>query len=326
MAMLTQKESTGESANFSKMKRNPLNPVPCSSASIAPWTIQVPKMFIFPEKFQEIQALLEWLKGYEPSSRIVSFQSVELTPLFLRAIADPVEMQKWGDESDYLPVERGITERDAREIVHELLLAVFDIHNRGIAHGHIHLDNVRKNRHTGRVVILEHVFPVTAIIPNTSYGVNLFLCAAPEIIMREPFGYPVDVWSIGVILHQLLIPDKTFITEDVVGTDLLSPFVMGLDQLTQSFLMLCLKAEPSERPTLAELFSHPFVASTLTCSTIMEVATSVHHEKEISDESSSGMDCSELSSQRLEEDSSSENSDYDSNTSEGVSEVKYIRL
>lgn len=304
-------------------------PLAYNPKSTAPWTLQVRKVFVFPEKFQEIQALVEWLKGYDPSSRIVTFQSVELTPLFLRAVPDPLVMESWGDEAEYFPLGRGITELQAREVVRELLLAIYDLHHRGIAHGHIHLDDLRRHHPTGRVVILGHIFPITAFIPNTFYARHKLLCAAPEIVKREPFGYSSDIWSVGVVLHQLLIPERIFVTEDIISTDLLSPFLIGLDELTQSFLILCLKAEPSERPTLAELLLHPFVRNTMrTPSAVDAEEGSPDHAECCGDRnsSSSHSENNDEFSQSVEEGCDSEQSEYDSETSEDSSEIKYVRL
>lgn len=289
------------------------------------WNIQIRKMLIFPEKLPEIQVLLRWLQEYEPSAHIVSFCSIELTPLYLRAIADPVAMESWGDASEYIPLKRGMKECEAKVVVQELLLAILDIHNRGMAHGHIHLGNIRRHRSTGRVVILEHILPVTLFVPSTPHASSIFSCAAPEVKKREPFGCAADVWSVGVVLHELIVPDKAFLTEDIVGTDLLSPFLVGLDELTQSFLMLCLKPEPSERPTLAELVLHPFVANTFSYSVTEKYErNSSCSDKEIHEKSDS--DWSESTTESVNEDRSSVESEGYSESSEYESEVKYVRL
>lgn len=33
---------------------------------------------------------------------------------------------------------------------------------------------------------------------------------APEMIQREPYSYPADCWSFGVIVHQLLALERPF--------------------------------------------------------------------------------------------------------------------
>jgi serine/threonine protein kinase len=33
---------------------------------------------------------------------------------------------------------------------------------------------------------------------------------APEMIAREPYSYPADCWSFGVIVHQLLALERPF--------------------------------------------------------------------------------------------------------------------
>lgn len=261
-------------------------------------------MFIFPEKYQEIVALNNWLKDHGPSPHIVPFESVNLTPLFLHAVADVHAMEKWGNPSEYHPLKRGISEEDARPIIRELLRAVRHIHERGIAHGHINLDTVRQHSTTGRIVILEHIIPIGATVPNTVFSKSLLTVAAPEIKRYEPFSYPADIWSIGVILQQLLYADKDFSTADIEDTDLLSPYVSGLNGVTTGFLMICLKSDASDRPSLAELIAHPYASDAKIGTGILDAMT----DDDLSNTNSSDDECTEEKTSN-ESDESEEDSD-----------------
>lgn len=264
-------------------------------------------MFIFSEKFPEIVALNNWLKGHGPSSHLVSFETVQLTPLFLHAVADSSATEKLGDPSEFVPLKRGMPEEDARPIIRELLRAVRHIHERGIVHGHINLETVRQHRNTGRIVILEHIIPIAATVPNTTYSKSLLTVAAPEIRRYEPFSYAADIWSIGVILQQLLYADKEFTSDDVEDTDLLSPYVCGLNGVTTGFLMMCLKSDPADRSSLADLIAHPFATDVKIGTGILDARS----DDDLSNTNSSDDECTEENSQNDSDESEEDESDED---------------
>eukprot|EP00796_Vickermania_ingenoplastis_P006153 gene6153-4432_t len=256
---------------------------PQPDSQLLSWDIKMRKLFIFSEKVPDIISLNDWLQNFAPSPHIVPFETIKLTPLFLHAVASPSAADLLGNPKDYIPLERGLTEGEARKVVGELLRAVRHIHDRGIAHGHIQLENVRQHRATRQIVILEHILPITAVIPNTTLFKGMHTVLAPEIQKCEPFSYPADIWSVGFILQQLLVPGRAFSTADLEDTDLLSPFVSGLSGLAAGFLMLCLKSEPNDRPTLAELIQHPF-ASDQTIETGIVTMDSNDESEELSEQ------------------------------------------
>ncbi len=66
--------------------------------------------------------------------------------------------------------------------------------------------------------------------PHTQYvGVRWY--RAPEILLRGPYSLPVDMWSLGVIVAELIT---------------LVPLFPGTDQIDQISKMLALLGDPSE--------------------------------------------------------------------------------
>lgn len=266
------------------------------------WDLKIRKMFIYPEKVPGIVQLNEWLQSYSPSRHLVSFSSIRLTPLFFHAEADDRNVELLGHPSEYAHLTRGVLENDARAVVGELLQAVAHIHERGIAHGCLSLENIVAHNTSGSIVILRHVLPITTFVPTIkSTRLNL---AAPEIKSSNPFSYPADIWSIGVILQQLLVPDKDLCTEDLEDFDLLSPHAAGLSGLAVGFLMQCLKSDPNDRPTLAELLAHPFTLVKSIETGVLEdnEDDAESEESESSDETSSSESSSSDASEESEED------------------------
>lgn len=113
---------------------------------------------------------------------------------------------------------------------------------------------------------------------TTSVGSVAYM--SPERVRSEEYGYPSDIWSIGVTLAELAIGqfpfpgDRAFDVCIVVGQNRATvdwsqwegtddctghPFVFG--EHLKNFVSLCLQSDPSARPTAAALLEHPFIAA-----------------------------------------------------------------
>lgn len=41
---------------------------------------------------------------------------------------------------------------------------------------------------------------------------------APEVLMRQPYGFEVDIWAVGIILYAMLYGKPPFESKDVKKT------------------------------------------------------------------------------------------------------------
>ena len=99
------------------------------------------------------------------------------------------------------------------------------------------------------------------------------LYMAPELVKREPYCEKVDVWSLGVITYQLLSGKTPFeSTRSLRKIDwnikhkqvtFASSKAENWDDISQNakdFILACLTRNQSERPSINELFEHPWIA------------------------------------------------------------------
>lgn len=89
---------------------------------------------------------------------------------------------------------------------------------------------------------------------------------APEILEgKTGHSYEVDTWSLGVIIYTLLIGKPPYETPDVKTTykkirmnSYSFPEHVPLSDAARGLITKILNLDPSKRPTLDEIFQHPF--------------------------------------------------------------------
>jgi len=106
---------------------------------------------------------------------------------------------------------------------------------------------------------------------NTSVGSLLYM--APEVARGEDYKCKPDVWSLGIIVYELICGDPplmscTSIKETVtrlVNSDAprIPAYQICSDQ-ARDFLNCCLSIDPTRRATAANLTQHPFLATACT--------------------------------------------------------------
>jgi len=111
---------------------------------------------------------------------------------------------------------------------------------------------------------------------NTLAGTPYWM--APEVILEKGYDGRADVWSLGItciemahgkppfhsvrpIMAMVLIPNKPPPTLDADK---------GFSEEFNDFVTLCLKKNPSERPTASELLKHPFIKKATSLKPLVE--------------------------------------------------------
>lgn len=149
-----------------------------------------------------------------------------------------------------------------------VLQALAVLHAQGVIHRDIKSDSILLT-HDGRVKLSDFGFcaQVSKEVPRRKSLVGTPYWMAPELISRLPYGPEVDIWSLGVMVIEMVDGEPPYFNEPPLKAmkmirDNLPPRLKNLHKASPSlkgFLDRLLVRDPAQRATAAELLKHPFL-------------------------------------------------------------------
>jgi serine/threonine protein kinase len=125
-----------------------------------------------------------------------------------------IEYMEGKDLFDYIQKRSFIlTETRVKQLVCQLIIATRYIHDFGIVHRDLKLENIMMSDVTNDAKPKLVDFGLARIISpnetaNEPFGTLGYV--APEVLKKKPYSFSCDVWSIGCIMHALLTGSLPF--------------------------------------------------------------------------------------------------------------------
>jgi serine/threonine protein kinase len=161
-----------------------------------------------------------------------------------------------------------LAEHDAANLIHDMILAVRYLHDHGIVHRDLKLENfVLSNDGTLKLIDfgLSKHFEEHEMVRHCVGTIDYI---APEILEGQ-YDHRCDIWSLGIILFMLLTGSKAFrgrnsaeIKRAIRASEPIYDIQIfkSISPTCKEFLQSMLKKNPAERISLHDALAHPFIA------------------------------------------------------------------
>lgn len=162
------------------------------------------------------------------------------------------------------------SERDAGDLVRNLLEALRCCHERGVVHRDVKPKNMMLIDNSDDTSIKLADFGLSARTAGPKSLLRLCgspLYVAPELLLRQPYDESIDMWSVGIVAFLLLGGAVPFngasvkeVFQKVVGGnyDFNSECWEAVSKEAKDFVRSLLVREPAERPTAEEALNWPW--------------------------------------------------------------------
>jgi len=165
----------------------------------------------------------------------------------------------------------GFTEPQIAYVILEILRGLKVMHMLGYMHRDIKSENILV-KGNGEIKIADFGFTVqlTKDRPKRSSTVGSPYWMAPELIKRKEYDYLVDIWSLGVMLMELMEGDPPYLADENIDPDEVTKLILDVglpppkdkDKWSPeliSFLESCLIRSPKHRPDSSSMITHKFL-------------------------------------------------------------------
>ncbi|XP_037551198.1 serine/threonine-protein kinase PAK 6 [Nematolebias whitei] len=164
--------------------------------------------------------------------------------------------------------ETRLSEEQIATVCEAVLQALAYLHSQGVIHRDIKSDSILLTL-DGRVKLSDFGFcaQISKDIPKRKSLVGTPYWMAPEVISKSPYGTEVDVWSMGIMVVEMVDGEPPYFSETPVAAmkrlrDELAPTVRNVSQISpvlKDFLDRMLTRDPLERASATDLLEHPFL-------------------------------------------------------------------
>ncbi|XP_022914880.1 calcium/calmodulin-dependent protein kinase type 1 [Onthophagus taurus] len=182
-----------------------------------------------------------------------------------------MELVTGGELFDRIVEKGSYTEKDAADLIRQVLEAVDYMHEQGVVHRDLKPENLLYYSPDEDSKIMISDFGLSKMedsgIMATACGTPGYV--APEVLAQKPYGKAVDVWSIGVISYILLCGYPPFYDENDANLfaqilkgefEFDSPYWDEISDSAKDFIkqLMCVNVE--RRFTCRQALGHPWIS------------------------------------------------------------------
>ncbi|XP_043930080.1 serine/threonine-protein kinase PAK 6-like [Protopterus annectens] len=161
-----------------------------------------------------------------------------------------------------------LNEEQIATVCESVLQALAYLHSQGVIHRDIKSDSILLTL-DGQVKLSDFGFcaQISKDVPKRKSLVGTPYWMAPEVISRLPYGTEVDIWSLGIMVIEMVEGEPPYFSDAPVQAmkrlrDYPPPTLKNTHKaspILRDFLERMLTREPLQRATATELLDHPFM-------------------------------------------------------------------
>ncbi|XP_030748715.1 calcium/calmodulin-dependent protein kinase type 1-like [Sitophilus oryzae] len=182
-----------------------------------------------------------------------------------------MELVTGGELFDRIVEKGSYTEKDASDLIRQVLEAVDYMHEQGVVHRDLKPENLLYYSPDEDSKIMISDFGLSKMeesgIMATACGTPGYV--APEVLAQKPYGKAVDVWSIGVISYILLCGYPPFYDENDANLfaqilkgeyEFHSPYWDDISESAKEFISSLMTVNVEQRFTCKQALAHPWIS------------------------------------------------------------------
>merc|ERR1712168_1480295 len=187
---------------------------------------------------------------------------IKLLDYFDTADSFYVVMERFNSKDlfDFISEQGPLPEHLARDLFMQLVDTVSVCHEKGVVHRDIKDENILIDINTFKIKLID--FGSGALLHEGLYhkfkGTRVY--SPPEWINNGAYtGEALTVWSLGILLYDMLCGDIPFESDQEITAGRLVWFKqLNLSSQVKDLISGCLTVDPAKRITLCEVLDHPW--------------------------------------------------------------------
>ncbi|KAK3562168.1 hypothetical protein QTP86_030172 [Hemibagrus guttatus] len=204
-----------------------------------PLEVALMEMMSKPNRHKNVLELIEW------------FEMSDCYILILERPSPCTDLRKFLEDH-----KGGLSEPLAQHLMRQVVQAARHCCDCGVLHRDIKAENILIKTDTLQLKLID--FGCGDLLQDTPYRYYIGTRAyfPPEwLCEREYMGVPATIWSLGVLLFDMVCGYLPFQCEDdIVGCNM--HFAHGLSEACRDLILWCLERHPYSRPMFKEMLSH----------------------------------------------------------------------